>query len=630
MRLLTIATVAVVAASAAFGDDEPQDLLRRALYFADLYNWRATRTDFTRAAELFETAGDKRNALYARLGAIRAGANPAPIPVVSYQLEQELATNPILQSDKELRMFCLIVKGDFDGEIDTPAMRRDWSEVAALARELGNAKWQYRAQGQLGFADFYDGDLPGAQRKVAEALIAATTAKDIGAQIFYLSTTANGLQSQGMNDQAIQYADRAIAIAAANPDTGYPVIAQQARLSAMVRAGRLDPAETALRAILSRPEVQASGGQMAVLRSAASRIARARNDMQGAIDYLEQALRDAQTIAHSRAIPEYQSELSDLYRLTGNLPKAEDLARSAATSAQTGGYIPLIPRLLHVLAQVQISQQKYDEADHTYDRAAAIQDMMIGNADSALGKTALVKGASDLYAKHFALVAEHIGDAAKAFAVVEQVRGRVMTDLLLSGVQTSPQSRAAEKEIARLRLKLSAAHSDREIRELRDAIFLTEQSRSIAPEISILRTKERQSVTLAEVQKSLAPSEAVLEYVVDDPASYCLVITRDRARIAKLASKQTISALVTAYLTEVKAKRPGHNEGRRLYDVLVEPIAEANSKEQLVIVRDGQLHLVPFDGLMDSHRPLYIVDRAKRWSTHHRQPASSCCDRGTA
>jgi len=29
-----------------------------------------------------------------------------------------------------------------------PAMRRDWTEVAALAKELGNAKWQYRAQGQ--------------------------------------------------------------------------------------------------------------------------------------------------------------------------------------------------------------------------------------------------------------------------------------------------------------------------------------------------------------------------------------------------------------------------------------------------------------------------------------------------
>jgi hypothetical protein len=70
---------------------------------------------------------------------------------LSYGLAQELATNPILQSDKELRMFRLTVKGDFDGEIDVPAMRRDWTEVAP-ARELGNIKWQNCARGQLGFA----------------------------------------------------------------------------------------------------------------------------------------------------------------------------------------------------------------------------------------------------------------------------------------------------------------------------------------------------------------------------------------------------------------------------------------------------------------------------------------------
>ena len=95
---------------------------------------------------------------------------------------------------------------------------------------------------------------------------------------------------------------------------------------------------------------------------------------------------------------EIQSDLSDLYRLNGNLPKAEELARNAAESAQSAGYIPRIPPALHALAQVQISQHKYDEADRTYDRAAMIQDMMIGNADTTLGKTALIKAASDLYA----------------------------------------------------------------------------------------------------------------------------------------------------------------------------------------------------------------------------------------
>jgi hypothetical protein len=45
-------------------------------------------------------------------------------------------------------------------------MRRDWHEVGTLAREVDKKKWQYRAPGELGFADFYDGDLASAQRKV--------------------------------------------------------------------------------------------------------------------------------------------------------------------------------------------------------------------------------------------------------------------------------------------------------------------------------------------------------------------------------------------------------------------------------------------------------------------------------
>ena len=584
---------------------EDEAVLQRALHFADLYNWHASRPYFTKAEQLFEASGDKRNALYARLGAIRAGADQAPITDLSYRLAQELATNPILQSDKELRMFCLIVKGDFDGEIDVPVMRRDWTEVAALAKELGNAKWQYRAQGQLGFADFYDGDLAAAQRNVGTALIAATSAADAGAQIFYLSATANGLLSQQMNDQAITYAERAITIAEANPDAGYPILAQHARLLAMVQSGRIEGARTEVNLLLGRAEALNDRYQIADLDSTASQIARAQNDMPKAIAFLKEALRQEET-GYGSATPQRQTDLSELYRLNGNLSKAEEFARSAADSAQSSGYIPRIPAALHTLAQVQISQHKYAEADRTYDRAAIIQDMMIGNADTTLGKTALIKAASDLYAKHFALVAEHLGNTEKAFAIIEQVRGRVMTDLLMAGGNTSPESLEAEKKIARLRLKLTTARSDREIRELRDEIFLAEQSRSIAPEISILKTNVHRAITLKELQASLSRSELVLEYVVDDPASYCLVITREDAHIVKLAGKQIISPLVSTYLSEVKAKHPAHDEARRLYDVLMDPIPEAQSNEQLVIVRDGPLHLVPFDALLDRHND-YVV-----------------------
>jgi CHAT domain-containing protein/cation transport regulator ChaC len=596
--VLFVGLIVAASSSGIVADDTADTLLQRALYFSDLYNWRAARQYFTKSQQMFEAAGDKRNALYARLGAIRAGAEPAPLPTLSYMLGQELEENPLLQSDKELRMFCLIVKGDFDGESNTPAMRRDWTEVASLAQALGNAKWQYRAQGQLGFADFYDGDIPGAQRNVAQALIAATKTGDIGGEIFYLSSTASGLVLQGMNDEALQYSNRAIAIANANPDTGYPIIAAQARLSAMVQLGQVAAAKEELKKLLDRPEAQASDDQLSELNSTAAQIARSQGDMSAAIVYLSEALRHSEIVGDMHAMPDFQSELSDLYRLTGNLSQAEALARRATESAQAGGYIPQIPKLLNILAQIQVSRKEYGEADRTYDRAATIQDVMIGNTDSALGKTALIKGVGDLYEKHFGLIAEHGGDPTKAFSVVEQARGRVMTDLLMSGDKTSPESLATEKNLARLRLQLTEAHSDKEIEKLRDQIFLAEQLRSVTPEVSILKAREHEVISARQLQASLSNSEAVLEYVVDDPASYCLEITRTSISVVKLPAKDTLSSLVTAYLNKLKAKERAQGEGRYLYDVLLGGLPGLEAAKQLIIIRDGQLHLVPFDALV--------------------------------
>ena len=103
-------------------------------------------------------------------------------------------------------------------------MRRDWTEVSKLAHDLDNSKWQYRALGQLGFADFYDGNLSGAQKKVAEALIGATAIKDVGGQIFFLSTTATGLVLQGMNDQALDYAIGLLPLRPRPPTQGIPLL----------------------------------------------------------------------------------------------------------------------------------------------------------------------------------------------------------------------------------------------------------------------------------------------------------------------------------------------------------------------------------------------------------------------
>ena len=239
-----------------------------------------------------------------------------------------------------------------------------------------------------------------------------------------MSTTAAGYQTQRLNDQALLFADRAIALAKATLDTRFPIVASKARIRVLIQTGKVEMAEAELKTIMARKDIQSNYDQAAELMVLSSEIARAKKDSAKAIADLEEARKRYSSGSHVFFVTDVDNALSDLYRTTGNLPKAEDAAREAANSAQASGTIYLIPQLLHVLAQVQISEGRYAEADRTYDRAAAIQDMMIGNANSVLGKTALIKGASDLYATHFALVAQHTQGAPKAFAVLEQARGR--------------------------------------------------------------------------------------------------------------------------------------------------------------------------------------------------------------
>jgi len=219
------------------------DLLHHALYLADLYSWIDAGPEFTQAEKMFVVAGDQRNALYARLGRLRSTVEQGKLPATSARLATELDRNRLLLHDKELRMFCFIVKGDIDSELNSAAMRHDWEQVQALAGELGNAKWQYRALAQLGLVAYYEGDLATARKNVGSALAAATSAGDAGAQIRYLTTLGTGLVLTKMYEQALPYFDKALRIASATPDAGYQFLAYEQRLDALIGLKQFDAAQ---------------------------------------------------------------------------------------------------------------------------------------------------------------------------------------------------------------------------------------------------------------------------------------------------------------------------------------------------------------------------------------------------
>jgi CHAT domain-containing protein len=595
---------------------QPKELLARALHLADLYNWDDAGPVFTEAERLFVAEGDQRNALYAKLGRIRSNIDrdQQTLPGVAAQLEEALEGDPLLQNDKELRMFCLIVKGDIDTETNTGAMKQDWVQVQTLAKELGNAKWQYRALAQLGIAAFYDADLETARKDAGGALVAATTAGDVGAQIRILTILATGLNETKMYEQALGLVDNAIKIATATPDTGDQFTARALRINVLMGLGQLDAARKTVEELLTRARETHNAAHEANLYALAATIAVLRNDREAASSALQKAITLGESAGLTRLLAGIYFGASDLYKASGDLENAEHFAELSSASTQASGDLWSVPQHLQTLAELQIARGRYQEADRTYDRAESFLDSMIGNASSRLEQTAVITASSVIYSQHFGLIADHFNDPRKAYDIIEQVRGRAAADLLASGLTIPSAAKTTERAISRLRLKLMAARSNGEVSGLRDQIFLQEQTRWITPGASVLKAEPRETVAVEQIEKALEPSAVLLEYVMADADAYCLVISRNGSRILRLGKRVQIEALVTSYLKAVKAKLPATSEARNLYDALLGPIRETTQKDTLIIVPDGQLALVPFDGLMDPSSHFVVESRTVVYS----------------
>jgi CHAT domain-containing protein/tetratricopeptide (TPR) repeat protein len=581
-------------------DKDPDALLAQALRYGDLYNWSDTEPLFADAERLYSERGDPRNSLYARIGRIRSTMEQLSLPETSAMLDGELQNNPLLKTDKRLRLFCLSVKGDIDGELDAKPARRDWEEALAIARELGDKKWENRASGEIGFAAFLEGDVAKAQQMVAGTLITATLSGDVGAQIRYLAAIGGGLALTGLSDQALSYFDRAANVAAKNPDTGYQFLIYTGKLIALKALGRFDDAEKLAAELLSEARARKKHVKEAQVLISLSGVSIARKDYSGAAERLNAAIALAKDGRFGRLLADAQFELASVYRATGDLQKAEQTASEAISSSQAGGEIYELPKRLQYLAQLQTSLGKYNEADAIYTRAADFVEAMVGMAPKVATKGALITAMGEIFNEHFSLVAEHLNNVSKAYETLERARGRATTDGLRAGSLTNAdQDRGIDRQVARLRLDLLKTKSAAEIRKIRDEIFVAEQSRWISPTTNNFIPDSRDAEPLEEIQSSLDADEALLTYVLASPRSYCLIVTQKGSRIVPLSGRDELEKVALSYLNTIRSKGAAVNIGRQLFDGLLKPLPDLAAKSKLIIVRDGQLHLLPFDALVD-------------------------------
>jgi CHAT domain-containing protein len=608
-QILVVATLAAPFATFlnANKPPSPQALLANGLRLADLFNWSAAASDFAQARSQFTMAGDKSNALWAEIGEIRSTIDTRNLYTTATDLQTQLTNNPILKHNKPLRMFCLAVKGDVDQEIDSRLMRTDWEQVQILARELGDAKAQNRALAELGIAAFYSGDLKTARQNVGTALAVATRDHDIGAEIRYTAVLGAALVSVKMFQESLPYFDQALLLAGKTPDLGYPFFISEQKMGALFGLNQLPAAKALAAEMQNESERSHQLPEQAVSLVWVARLDLVAGNTSGAITALNKSIAIDKAKGYQQTLPESQALMSDIYREQGNFGLAERYAKEAASVAQSSGDTWSVPERLQTLARLQVSQQHFVQADQTYNRADAFVDAALANGSSLLEKTALIKASSEMYAEHFSLVAGHLNDVPKAFAIAEQVRGRITADLLADGSVSSDRAGRTEHAISKLQLSLMAAKSTDQVQRIRSDIFTLEQARWVTPTVNELRGHLRETIMIGQVQHSLSSSAVILEYVLAEPKSYCLVITSTAAHIVSLAGRSQVESLISSYVGEVKKRHAAHHEALALYSALIEPIPEAVKNETLVVVRDGQLNLVPFDAFEDSSGH-YVVE----------------------
>lgn len=607
-----VVVVSVLLCPAAFAQTaDAQKLLAEADRLAWLTNWYNALPIYAEVERAATKNGNRRDALYAKFGRLRGQMQTLPLPDVSEQIATDLES-PAAKRDPRLRLRGLTVKGDIDLEWDVQAAQLDWQAVRQLAKELGDKGWESRANGELGIVAFLKGNTGAATTLVQQAYQAAEKSGDVGGQLRYMGTIANGLLLAGYAPLAMGYVDRALKFANEHPETGFPFVVYSTKVLTHLALQQPDEAERFAKTAMAEARAGDRRIKEIELSLMLAQIAEKRDRPEQVITHLEQAVATARTGRVQRLLAEAESKLAEAHRAQGNLSQALRYASAAVADTTAAGSRFTLPGRLRVLAEIHAAQGRVADASRVYNQAVDIIEGIMVNVPSREAQARLVGVMSELYAGHFRLVADRLNDPVKAYDIIERARGRAAADVLRTLPADNPgdsqivadQARA----ISRLQLRLMRAQAPSERRRLLDQLWEAEQRSKVGgtePRVNLLIGGNRAGAKA--LQQSLARNELVLEYVLTEPQSYCLVIGRGRLTLVKLPSKAQIEPLVDRFVQELrshKSESPG--AANDLYEALLKPIREVQTTQRLFIVPDGRLHLLPFDALLkqnavDSH-----------------------------
>lgn len=135
-------------------------------------------------------------------------------------------------------------------------------------------------------------------------------------------------------------------------------------------------------------------------------------------------------------------------------------------------------------------------------------------------------------------------------------------------------------------------------RELEDHIRYLESSYPEYYELKYNTTPPR----VSEIQNTiLSPGQTLIQYFLESPSLYAIVISPNTFDIRKISSDSLIGQRIKNFrrtILEITSADSFSTKSHKLYTILIDPITDLLINRQLTIIPDGPLHYLPFESLV--------------------------------
>jgi CHAT domain-containing protein len=514
---------------------------------------------------------------------------PAQIALLRRDLELPEAKDP------ETRLRILTMLGMLEVNYDAGMARQTWAEVQSLANSRHHYLLASRAVGEQGIAAFLLGDIATAKKDVLKAWLIAKVA-DPAAHIRYASMYGTGLVELHKYKEALGPLDEAIEVANATPGAAYPTIATIAKVEALSGVGENKEALSLATNEMQRVSRYHLVGHLYDLYRTRATVYERMGQWDQAMSDYTKAIQFASELSYWRGLTEVEGSLAQAYLHQGKL---QDALAAIDDAIRANEKIPdelyFVPRNLGIKAEIMARLGNVRASNGLYEKSADLIDALLSKAPTPTVERQLLSDLSVVYADYFASLSNQ-GKDADAFRVIERARGRVEAEGLSHHDVIEPHEQSTtEQHLNRLNVELLDTDEPTTRARLLDAIYSTE----LQLDSSATSPIPPSPVALGQLQHDLGSTETVLEYVLADPASYALAVTRNSVRRYTLPAKELLEKESAQYRDELKQGKTDLALGQNLFSSLLGTIREFKEKHEVIVVPDGNLHLLPFSALVN-------------------------------